>query len=161
MVIALPPLDPGSRYSHARLRPRSANGRTGRYRESFPNAGLLRPAGRLRDRVMPGGARGDAVRVPAAQAVVLVEHRRQLVGWAVHPGRRPVGDRLVHDLPRQDVVAPAHAFAHVEEPLEVDDALTHTLELLHGDVPAGDRAHHVHYGWPTTRSTRTNTSARN
>ena len=36
----------------------------------------------------------------------------------------------------------AHALAHVEEPLEVDDALAHPLELLDGHVPAGDGADH-------------------
>jgi len=72
-----------------------------------------------------GQARGGrhAVGVPSAQRVVLVEHRIELRGRAMHAGRGPVGDRLVHHLPRQHVLGAAHALAHVEEALEVDDAL--------------------------------------
>ena len=62
------------------------------------------------------------------------------LGFAVE-FRGPLRDRLVLDAPGQRVVRPAHALAAVEEPLEVDDALAHPLELLRGDVPARHRAH--------------------
>src|SRR3990167_5593067 len=48
----------------------------------------------------PRGGR-HAVRVPAAEGVVLVEHRRELRGRAVQAGRRAVGDRLPPHPPRQ------------------------------------------------------------
>src|SRR5437867_10892965 len=90
--------------------------------------------------------RRHAVRVPAAERVVLVEHRAELVGRAIHAGRRALGDGLVHDLPREHVVTAPHALARVEQPLEVDDALPHALELLDGHVPAGHGADHPRVG---------------
>src|SRR2546425_1592943 len=90
--------------------------------------------------------RRHAVRVPAAERVVLVEHRAELIGRTVHAGRRALGDGLVHDLPREHVVAAPHALARVEQPLEVDDALPHALELLDGHVPAGDGEDHPRVG---------------
>src|SRR5437773_2448579 len=90
--------------------------------------------------------RRHAVPVPAAEPVVGVEHRAELVGRAGHAGRRALGNGLVHDLPGEDVVAAPHALAHVEEPLEVDDALAHALELLDGRVPPRDGADHPRVG---------------
>src|SRR5438874_2250004 len=50
--------------------------------------------------------------------------------------------RLVHHPPREHVLGAAHALADVEQPLQVDDALAHALELVDRHVPAGDRADH-------------------
>src|SRR4030095_5931850 len=83
-----------------------------------------------------------AVAVPTAQRVVRVEHRGELRRRAVHPGGGPVGDGLVHHLPRQHVLSSAHTLAHVEEPLEIDDALADALAPAAGHAPAGARAHH-------------------
>src|SRR5204862_6629054 len=92
------------------------------------------------------GGGGHAICCPAAEIVVGVEHLAQLGGWTVHAGRWPLGNRLVHHAPRQRVVGAAHALAHVEEPLEVDDTLAYPLQLLGRDVPARNRAHHPRVG---------------
>src|SRR5205823_10261237 len=97
------------------------------------------------ERVEARGRR-DPLAVPPAQRVVLVEHRAELVGRTVGAGRRALGDGLVHHPPRQRVFRAPHALAHVEEALEVDDALADALERLERHVPAGDGPHHARVG---------------
>src|SRR6266850_1381422 len=107
-----------------------------RRRSDQAATGWGRSAPKPERREAPG--RRHAVGVPAAQRVVVVEHRGELRRRTVHSGGRPIGDGLVHHFPGQDVLRSAHALAHVEEPLEVDDALADALELVDGHVPAGD-----------------------
>src|SRR5207302_11201008 len=91
---------------------------------------------RLQSQGGEAGGGGHAVGGPAAEIVVGVEHLAQLGGWTVHAGRWPLGNRLVHHAPPQRIVRATHALAHVEEPLEVDDALAYSLQLLCRSVPA-------------------------
>src|SRR5512145_2489850 len=98
--------------------------------------------GELESKLRETPGRGDPVRVPPAQPVVLVEHGVELGGRAVHAGGWTARDRLVHHAPGQAVVPSAHALANVDQPLEVHDALARPLQLLRAHVPAGHGPEH-------------------
>src|SRR5262249_12979670 len=66
----------------------------------------------------------------------------------VHASRWAFGNRLVHHTPRQGIVLPAHAFPHVEQPLQVDDALPDSLQLFDTHVEATHRTHHARVRLP-------------
>ena len=86
--------------------------------------------------------RGESVLIPPPDAVELVLHALELIGRAVHPLVRAVGNRLVHHFIREHVVRAAHPFAHVQGALDVADALAGFFELLRRRIPPCHQVEH-------------------